>query len=171
MLPEYELPALAFASVAVSLGATPFTVSVNVFSVEPAELVRVNLTVYFPASVGVPVIVAVAPVETCENFRVLGSPVTVHFIFADPFAESLSVYFLSVVAAVSEFVDSVGFCTTVRGTFKVAFPAAFLAVTVIVNFPAFVGVPERIPELDIFIPEGWPDIDHVIGVVPSEAVN
>ena len=55
---------------------------------------------------------------------------------------------------------------TVRARIFESFPAEFAAVTVMLNVPAVVGIPEIVPALEHDSPLGSPDALHVIGVVP-----
>ena len=116
--------------------------------------------------------VSEVPVELAEQLIVSGRPETFQVIGVVPLAVSFAVNFLSVVALAILLVEIVGFSKIINGTLIEEFPAVFLALIVILNFPDFKGVPLNNPvELFKLKPLGKPEADQVTGVVPSERVN
>ena len=94
-----------------------------------------------------------------------------HVIGVVPLAVNRAVYVMSVVPLAILADEISGFCNIVRGTRSESFPPAFDALTVMLNFPARLGVPERSPVLLILIPDGCPEILHTTGSVPCDNVN
>lgn len=88
-----------------------------------------------------------------------------------PFAVKRAVYDTSVVPLLILADETSGFCNILIGTRSVSFPPAFEALTVMLKFPALLGVPLNNPVVLILIPDGCPEIRHVIGAVPFEVVN